>query len=166
MPNISSNFEHFATGRNPDKEMRTHSGRKLFIDNKELDAAMNNVDMEASNEAVAAGRTSFADLRRQKARDQFHASGININYMENEKEDVSAKPGPKTAKRQSQDNNSNNNGANAGWGGAGSTTSNQHQDNASTAGDIFELASCNLAKCNTKIWRLTGRTYISNSENT
>lgn len=126
--------------------MRTHSGRKLFIDNKELDAAMNNVDTEASNEAVAAGRTSFATLRKQKARDQFHTSGININYMENEKEDVSAKnPGnPKTsstssaAARRSQDNSSNNNGgANTqGWGAAGSpAASTQQQDNASTAGE-------------------------------
>ena len=31
-------------------------------------------------------KVSFADLRKQKARDQFHSSGINITY--NEKEDL------------------------------------------------------------------------------
>jgi hypothetical protein len=34
---------------------------------------------------------SFADLRKQKARDQFHSSGINITYTEQEKEDVPKK---------------------------------------------------------------------------
>ena len=91
-------------GRNPDKEMRTHSGRKSttsgaatadmnYIDNRELE------EMENQN---VAGKVSFADLRRQKARDQFHTSGININYMENEKEDVPKKP---TFRRSSDINN-------------------------------------------------------------
>ena len=32
-------------------------------------------------------KVSFADFRRQKARDQFHSSAINITYTEQEKED-------------------------------------------------------------------------------
>ncbi len=36
-------------------------------------------------------KVSFADLRKQKARDQFHSSGINITYMEQEKEDLPKK---------------------------------------------------------------------------
>jgi len=101
-------------GRNPDKEMRTHTGRKLdhraaataaaasanvhdmnnYIDNRELDAMENSVAKEVSVAGTSSsgggghGKVSFADLRRQKARDQFHTSGININYMENEKEDL------------------------------------------------------------------------------
>ena len=40
--------------------------------------------LEAATEAVASSRSSekvsFADLRKQKARDHFHTSGINITY--------------------------------------------------------------------------------------
>ncbi len=87
-------------GRNPDKEMRTHVGRKQqqqqqqpeqnggrFIDNRELEEMEKHaregspfggkqqqqfVDMEkaTSTPAAAADKVSFADLRRQKARDQ------------------------------------------------------------------------------------------------
>ena len=38
-----------------------------------------------------ADKVSFADLRKQKARDQFHSSGINITYTEQEKEDLPKK---------------------------------------------------------------------------
>ena len=45
----------------------------------------------ASSEAGGSDKVSFADLRKQKARDQFHSSGINITYTEHEKEDVPKK---------------------------------------------------------------------------
>ena len=35
--------------------MRTHSGRKLFIDNKDLDAAMNNLLKGGSGGGVSGG---------------------------------------------------------------------------------------------------------------
>ena len=44
-----------------------------------------------SGSGSAADKVSFADLRKQKARDQFHSSGINITYTEQEKEDVPKK---------------------------------------------------------------------------
>ncbi len=90
-------------GRNPDKEMRTHTGRKQqpdnnrsYIDNRELEE-MEKHEREASGSSSGAKKqfvdlsstsspekVSFADLRRQKARDQFHTSGINITYQEKE----------------------------------------------------------------------------------
>ena len=84
-------------GRNPDKEMRTHTGKVQqgqFIDNRELEEMENNAhnrsegpDKNLARE-VADSRVSFADLRKQKRSDLFHSSGININYMENEKSDL------------------------------------------------------------------------------
>lgn len=99
-------------GRNPDKEMKTHTGRASgssrggggggqFMDNRELEemeqssgGGKMSVRMDGGVEAAdttEAARTlassssssekvSFADLRKQKARDQFHTSGINITY--------------------------------------------------------------------------------------
>ena len=89
-------------GRNPDKEMRTHIGKVTnqagdnsqagqFIDNRELEEMENNkmnVRLDGHDKGVADSRVSFADLRKQKRSDQFHTSGININYMENEKADL------------------------------------------------------------------------------
>ena len=98
-------------GRNPDKEMKTHTGRASggsrggggqFMDNRELEemeqsggGAKMSVRMDGGVEAADASeaarplassssssseKVSFADLRKQKARDQFHTSGINITY--------------------------------------------------------------------------------------
>jgi len=83
-------------GRNPDKEMRTHTGKVQtgqpgqFIDNRELEEMENNIHnrSEGPDKGVADSRVSFADLRKQKRSDLFHTSGININYMENEKSDL------------------------------------------------------------------------------
>ena len=86
--------------------MKTHSGRAVaaasaskLVDNRELEemeqqSGKMSVRMgggeaagdseAASKEAVASSRSSekvsFADLRKQKARDHFHTSGINITY--------------------------------------------------------------------------------------
>ena len=87
--------------------MKTHSGRagasaSKFVDNRELEemeqqnsGGKMSVRMgggeaagggsEAATEAVASSsrsseKVSFADLRKQKARDHFHTSGINITY--------------------------------------------------------------------------------------
>ena len=49
----------FVAGRNPDKEMRTHSGRKLFIDNKDLDAAMNNLSKGGSGGGLVTNAITF-----------------------------------------------------------------------------------------------------------
>lgn len=89
-------------GRNPDKEMKTHSGRaagsrsqqQQYIDNRELEEMSERtnspyggskmtvqLDDEAAVSPVSAmEKVSFANLRKQKARDQFHSSGINITY--------------------------------------------------------------------------------------
>ena len=122
-------------GRNPDKEMRIHTGRKSvledsiptqntqnitpnndrYLDNREIEemerrqresmspiksqyvrlSDSNTSAISAGNSNSPAGgggdKVSFADLRKQKARDQFHSSGINITYTEQEKEDAPKK---------------------------------------------------------------------------
>ena len=89
-------------GRNPDKEMRTHTGKVQtqagqFIDNRELEEMENKLNVELDgpdkelSRGVADSRVSFADLRKQKRSDLFHTSGININYTENEKSDLPKK---------------------------------------------------------------------------
>ena len=49
------------------------------------------MNISESGSGSASDKVSFADLRKQKARDQFHSSGINITYTEQEKEDVPKK---------------------------------------------------------------------------
>lgn len=89
-------------GRNPDKEMRTHTGKVQtqagqFIDNRELEEMENNLNVHSDSpdkdlsRGVADSRVSFADLRKQKRSDLFHTSGININYMDDEKSDLPKK---------------------------------------------------------------------------
>ncbi len=108
-------------GRNPDKEMRTHTGRRgsevgdhqpqppnndnRSMDKREIEE-MEKLRMQRESMSPQKGqfvrlssdgtpvhqdKVSFADLRRQKARDQFHTSGINITYTEQEKEDLPKK---------------------------------------------------------------------------
>uniref|UniRef100_A0A0K2TD84 Patronin n=1 Tax=Lepeophtheirus salmonis TaxID=72036 RepID=A0A0K2TD84_LEPSM len=85
-------------GRNPDKEMRVHTGRKT--PNNDRNSMMDNRNLEEmerrENSSVSSpgggDKVCFADLRRQKARDQF--SGINITYMQQEKEDFPKKNSP------------------------------------------------------------------------
>ena len=111
-------------GRNPDKEMKTHTGRASsgraggggpghggqFMDNRELEemeqqsggggggggkmsVRMDGGGLEAAAEAarpaaasssssspLASEKVSFADLRKQKAKDQFNTSGIKFTY--------------------------------------------------------------------------------------
>ena len=97
-------------GRNPDKEMRIHTGRKAdnvhqtatenlqqpnndrYLDNRELEemerrqresmSPLKSQYVRLSDSGSASDKVSFADLRKQKARDQFHSSGINITYTE------------------------------------------------------------------------------------
>ena len=57
----------------------------------------------ASSEAGGSDKVSFADLRKQKARDQFHSSGINITYTEHEKEDVPKKSSTSSLLQQRRD---------------------------------------------------------------
>ena len=104
-------------GRNPDKEMRIHTGRRSdfpdndnrYLDNKEVEEMERRqresmspmktqfVRLNDSGNGSSSGnssnndKVSFADLRKQKARDQFHSSGINITYTEQEKEDAPKK---------------------------------------------------------------------------
>lgn len=105
-------------GRNPDKEMRIHTGRRpdqaelnneRYMDNRDVEEmerrqreSMSPVKyVRLSDSPSATGqqaspsnpehKVSFADLRKQKARDQFHSSGINITYTEQEKEDMPKK---------------------------------------------------------------------------
>ena len=124
-------------GRNPDKEMRTHSGRRglggpveavaytvqpdgsrgesesRYIDNRDLEE-MEKHQREGSPYGGKQGfdrasespdnKVSFADFRRQKARDQFHTSAINITYteQENEKEDLPKRSSGFLQRRDSQ----------------------------------------------------------------
>ena len=91
-------------GRNPDKEMKTHSGRgrgragtapkrELSPSSSPADSPQHRrVGSTSPSPAPATARgdekekekVSFADLRKQKARDQFHTSGINITYNKDE----------------------------------------------------------------------------------
>lgn len=110
-------------GRNPDKEMRIHTGRKeselnneRYLDNREVEemerrqresiSPIKYVRLSDSATPTSASnehKVSFADLRKQKARDQFHSSGINITYTEQEKEDVPKKStGSLLSRRDSQ----------------------------------------------------------------
>merc|ERR1719266_1389761 len=57
----------------------------------------------ASSSEAGGDKVSFADLRKQKARDQFHSSGINITYTEHEKEDVCKKSSTSTLLQQRRD---------------------------------------------------------------
>jgi hypothetical protein len=112
-------------GRNPDKEMRTHTGRRpsevevapnndRYLDNREVEE-MERRQRESmspmkagqqyvrlSSEGPAQDKVSFADLRKQKARDHFHTSGINITYTEQEKEDLPKKASTLLSRRDSQ----------------------------------------------------------------
>ena len=100
-------------GRNPDKEMRIHTGRRSdfpdndnrYLDNKEVEEMERRqresmspmktqfvrLNDSGNNGNSSSDKVSFADLRKQKARDQFHSSGINITYTEQEKEDAPKK---------------------------------------------------------------------------
>ena len=69
--------------RSPDKEMRTHHVR----DNRELEEGEEKHSSE--NKDKTESKVSFANLRKQKAHDQFHSSGISINYMQSEKSEAS-----------------------------------------------------------------------------
>lgn len=108
-------------GRNPDKEMRTHTGKVQtqagtssqagqFIDNRDLEEMENNLNVQSEDpdkelsRSVAESRTSFADLRKQKRSDLFHTSGININYMENEKSDLPKKTAYSPSSRRTSGN--------------------------------------------------------------
>merc|ERR1712173_469191 len=61
------------------------------------------VRLSESGSGSASDKVSFADLRKQKARDQFHSSGINITYTEHEKEDVCKKSSTSTLLQQRRD---------------------------------------------------------------
>ena len=100
-------------GRNPDKEMRIHTERRSdfpdndnrYLDNKEVEEMERRqresmspmktqfvrLNDSGNNGNSSSDKVSFADLRKQKARDQFHSSGINITYTEQEKEDAPKK---------------------------------------------------------------------------
>ena len=72
-------------------EMRTHVGRRRqpdndrFIDNRELEEMEERrVREEGGANVEEENKVGFADLRRQKARDQFRTSGIHITYQEKE----------------------------------------------------------------------------------
>ncbi len=100
--------------RNPDKEMKTHTGRRShvdmvnkngggggFIDNRDLEelekhqregSPYGGKQMVQLDEKTANDKVSFADLRKQKARDQFHTSGINITYTQQGDEDPYRRP--------------------------------------------------------------------------
>lgn len=99
-------------GRNPDKEMKTHVGRRIqLIDNRELEEMEDegngkqqqfvNLNKDGSSPGGGGGKVSFADLRRQKARDHFHSSGINITYNDDEEEKADQ---PKATRRTSSSN--------------------------------------------------------------
>ncbi len=114
-------------GRNPDKEMRTHSGRRTseaadqpnndnryMMDNREVEEMERRMSHQRESVSPQKGqfvrlseggqpqdKVSFADLRRQKARDQFHTSGINITYTEQEKEDLPKKSFGSSLRRES-----------------------------------------------------------------
>ena len=137
-------------GRNPDKEMRTHTGKVTnqagdnspagqFIDNRDLEELENNkmnVHLDGHDKGAADSRVSFADLRKQKRSDQFHTSGININYMENEKADL---PKKTTYSPTSRRTSANDNTSRTTW-GAQSSGNNQNStlqpDNSSTPGKL------------------------------
>ena len=91
-------------GRNPDKEMKAHSGRRpddnrYPVDNRDLEEMEKHAreaspysgkedPVNNSSPGVSASeKVSFADLRKQKARDQFHSSGINITYNTGERDE-------------------------------------------------------------------------------
>lgn len=69
-------------GRNPDKEMRTH-----VRDNRDVEDGNEKCNNEIKE--MPESKVSFAELRKQKAHDQFHSSGISINYTQSEKSDAS-----------------------------------------------------------------------------
>merc|ERR1711981_1306428 len=135
-------------GRNPDKEMRTHTGKVTnqagdnspagqFIDNRDLEELENNkmnVHLDGHDKGAADSRVSFADLRKQKRSDQFHTSGININYMENEKADLPKKSLYSPVNRRNSGVNENANKTT--WGAQSSVNSNlnvsQHSEPSST----------------------------------
>ena len=105
--------------------MRIHTGRRSdfpdndnrYLDNKEIEemerrqresmSPMKTQFVRLNNESGSSpnnsDKVSFADLRKQKARDQFHSSGINITYTEQEKEDAPKKStGTLLSRRDSQ----------------------------------------------------------------
>ena len=72
-----------------DLSMQAQGSR--FVDNRELEEGAEKHMREERGKSEPEVKVSFADLRKQKAHDQFHSSGININYMQNEKEDAPKK---------------------------------------------------------------------------
>ena len=142
-------------GRNPDKEMRTHTGKVQtqagnssqtgqFIDNRDLEEMENTLNIQSEgpdkeiSRSVADSRVSFADLRKQKRSDLFHTSGININYMENEKSDLPKKTSYSPSSRRASGTIENVNKTT--W-GAQSVNNNQNvlqqADNSGTPGEYY-----------------------------
>ncbi|XP_059087795.1 patronin-like isoform X3 [Tigriopus californicus] len=134
--------------RNPDKEMKTHSGRigpdnNRYVDNREVEELEKHA-REAVGEKSAAlleSKVSFADLRKQKARDQFHSSGINITYMHDEKEDLPKQRRPSSSSTPLQRSNSQKENPNPGmtsWSNPGANQMGQiggqssHDDSSSS----------------------------------
>ena len=133
-------------GRNPAKEMKTHSGRRSeisdrFIDNKELEEMEKHnredskekqyVKLTPSNENSPGDnrgdKVSFADLRKQKARDHFHSSGINITYNnDNEDDQESAMPQRRSSLLQQQQKNKLKDSGNSGSAAMTSWASSKH----------------------------------------
>lgn len=192
-------------GRNPDKEMKTHTGRRLssstvannahtsthYIDNRELeemekharegspyggkqyvnlDNAPAAEDSSAANASTDSGRgdkVSFADLRKQKARDTFHSSGINITYND-EKEDV---PKARTSTPSKNTNGGSNGAANlTSWASSNASSSSQQQkENGGGGGEgggeggspgnlkmkyLMSLRNARLCRTAFKVWKL------------
>jgi len=69
-------------GRNPDKELASHSGKVSF--------------------GFGGDKVSFADLRRKARGEQFHASGISINYNDEDDRRQRQQPQPQTQQQQQQ----------------------------------------------------------------
>ena len=89
------------------------------------------INISESGSGSASDKVSFADLRKQKARDQFHSSGINITYTEQEKEDVPKKSmGNLLARRDSQNQRQTE---------ATNPPSAEHQTSPGPGMDIFVL---------------------------
>ena len=142
--------------------MRTHTGKVQteagsnsqtgqFIDNRDLEEMENklNVQSDGSDKdpprSALDSRVSFADLRKQKRSDQFHTSGININYMETEKSDAPKKSLYSPSNRRNSGVNENTNKTT--WGAQSSINSNlnvsQHSEPSSTPGKNLCLGECN-----------------------
>ena len=137
--------------------MRTHTGRVQsqtgdnnlagqFIDNRDLEEMENKLnvrldgtDKGGKSQENANSRVSFADLRKQKHSDQFHTSGININYMENEKADVPKKSAYSPTNRRSSGSTDQQSNKTT-WGAQPPVVNNQNlaqqADGSSSPGDL------------------------------